>query len=173
MKCFECDAGTVERRTIHVSKELRGVTLNFPAMVDVCDGCGAWEIPIEEADSFGSALDRAYRGKLGLLSQAEIRAARERLGMSQREFARYIGVGEASVKRWELGALQDKSSDEAIRLKTDPEYARRNLEQLCERLNIQSPPAGQTVFVKGPASFNRPIAAWISVEISQRSPSSN
>lgn len=97
--------------------------------------CHAWEIPLDEAGAFGAALDAAYRKKLGLLSASEIRAARERLRMSQREFAEYIGVGEASIKRWELGALQDKSGDELIRLKTDPAYARGSFNRLCSRLS--------------------------------------
>lgn len=142
MKCFECDRGTVERRTIHVTKELRGVALSFPARVDVCDRCAAWEVPIEEAGAFGAALDAAYRKKLRLLSPGEIREARERLKMSQREFAAYAGVGEASIKRWELGALQDKSSDEVIRLKTDPEYARANYEAICRRIGVDAADAG-------------------------------
>ena len=91
-------------------------------------------VPVEHANEFGQALDAAYRQAAGLLKKEQIRAARQGLRMSQREFAEYLGVGEASVKRWELGALHDKSSDNLIRQMTDPEYARRILERLCRRL---------------------------------------
>jgi hypothetical protein len=40
--------------------------------------------------------------------------------MSQQEFANFLGVGVASVKRWELGKIQDKLHDDLIRQKTAP-----------------------------------------------------
>ncbi len=152
----------MELRTIHVSKELRGVSLSFPARVDVCENCGSWEIPLAEAGHFGAALDAAYRKKAGLLSAAQIREAREHLNMSQRQFAAYVGVGEASIKRWELGALQDKSSDEVIRLRTDPDYARRNLDEICRRLGVDAAtePERHSVFIKRPVLALRPAVSW-------------
>ncbi len=47
--------------------------------------------------------------------------------MSQSKFADYLGVGVASVKRWEMGKIQEHAMDELVRLKTEPEAARRNL----------------------------------------------
>lgn len=134
MKCFECGKGRMRRKRTLVRAELRGVKLEVPGIAEECDRCGFQTVPLDQADQFGAALDAAYRKEAGLLSKDEIRAARERLRMSQREFAEYLGVGEASVKRWETGSLQDKSSDNLIRLMTDPEFGRRNLDQLCRRL---------------------------------------
>jgi hypothetical protein len=37
--------------------------------------------------------------------------------MTQRQFAEFLRVGEASVKRWETWLVQDASSDELIRVK--------------------------------------------------------
>ncbi|PIR15264.1 MAG: hypothetical protein COV48_15340, partial [Elusimicrobia bacterium CG11_big_fil_rev_8_21_14_0_20_64_6] len=45
---------------------------------------------------------------------------------SQEEFSHYLGVGIASVKRWELGKVQDPAYDELIRLKTNYAYAQKN-----------------------------------------------
>lgn len=50
--------------------------------------------------------------------------------MSQKDFADRLKVGIASVKRWELGAIQDESSDRLIRLSTDVDEARLNLREL-------------------------------------------
>ena len=55
----ECGTGTMQRRTMPVAKELRGVLLTFSATVDVCDRCGRWEVPISEAGRFGTALEAA------------------------------------------------------------------------------------------------------------------
>jgi hypothetical protein len=38
--------------------------------------------------------------------------------MSQREFAEFLGVGPASIKRWEMGKIQDGRSNELILAKT-------------------------------------------------------
>jgi DNA-binding transcriptional regulator YiaG len=71
-----------------------------------------------------------YRTKHGLLNSNEIRRWRLRLGMSQAAFADYIGVGIASLKRWEMGRIQDASSDELIRLRTDEKAAFQNLKRI-------------------------------------------
>jgi hypothetical protein len=49
----------------------------------------------------------------------QIKAIRKLLGKNQREFAAFLGVGEASVKRWETWLVQEKSSDQLIRIKCD------------------------------------------------------
>lgn len=112
--------------------EVRGVCVEFQAEVEMCRKCGQYSIPGRVADEFGRRLDVAYRKAAGLLTVQEIIAARKRLGFkNQREFADYLGVGEASVKRWEAGALLDKSNSELIRLKTDLGTARRNAEKIA------------------------------------------
>jgi transcriptional regulator with XRE-family HTH domain len=68
------------------------------------------------------------------LTSTEIRANRALLTMTQQQFADHLGTGVASVKRWEAGQIQDKAMDELIRLKTDPETARRNLRNLEEQI---------------------------------------
>jgi DNA-binding transcriptional regulator YiaG len=60
----------------------------------------------------------AYRKKHGLLTSEEIKALRKLLQKTQTQFAQLVGVGEASVKRWETWLVQDKSSDELMRLKS-------------------------------------------------------
>ena len=56
-----------------------------------------------------------------ILTADEIRRRRKGLGMNQRDFAEYLGVGIASLKRWEGGKTRNRSSDILIRLRTDLE----------------------------------------------------
>lgn len=77
-------------------------------------------------------LADAYRRAHRLLTSEEIRSRRSSLRMTQKAFAIYLGVGEASIKRWELGAIQDESMDRYIRLKTDPDEARLNALQVSQ-----------------------------------------
>jgi hypothetical protein len=53
--------------------------------------------------------------------------------MTQSEFASYLGPGVASVRRWELGQIQDKAMDMLIRLKTYPAEARQNLRTVADQ----------------------------------------
>lgn len=134
MKCIECGKGRMLRKTARTSHEVRGIKFEVEGKVLVCPQCGFQAIPADLLGEHGRLVDEGYREAAGLLSADEILAARKSLGLNQLEFAKYLGVGEASVKRWELGALQDKSSDDLIRLKTDPAYAQKNLEEVCRRL---------------------------------------
>jgi len=71
----------------------------------------------DHLDELGRRTSDAYRERHNLLTSREIKALRMSLNMSQRQFADFLRVGEASVKRWENWKVQDASSDELIRLK--------------------------------------------------------
>ena len=152
MKCLECGKGRMRLTTARSLHEVRGVNFEVEAKALVCSHCGFQVIPPELITEHARLIDHGYRKAVGLLRADEIRAARERLGFNQLRFAEYLGVGEASVKRWELGALQDKSSDDLIRLKTDPECAKENLDQLCARLGTKAP-AGRRRATASAAQF--------------------
>jgi len=50
------------------------------------------------------------------------------MGMSREAFAKWLKAGIASVKRCELGALQDEPMDELMKVRTDPAAAMANYE---------------------------------------------
>jgi HTH-type transcriptional regulator/antitoxin MqsA len=53
----------------------------------------------------------------GLLTPAEIKAVRERVGLSQVAMAKRLGVGEKTYARWETGlCVQNRSMDNLIRI---------------------------------------------------------
>lgn len=99
-----------------------------------CPRCGYKTVDARDLDEYSTTVADAFRRKHGRLTSREIRESRARLRMSQREFAEYIGVGIASVKRWESGMVQDRAMDELLRLKTQPEYAADNSDRLIARL---------------------------------------
>ncbi|MFZ5928705.1 MAG: type II TA system antitoxin MqsA family protein [Acidobacteriota bacterium] len=139
MKCVECGKGRMQRKLTRVPHDIRGIRFEVEDRVNVCSHCGFITIPLDQADEHGRLTDQIYRRLAGILTTEEIREARRRLRMNQREFAEYLGVGEASVKRWETGVLPDKSSSDLIRLKTDPEAARANYDALRSRLGLRQP----------------------------------
>jgi DNA-binding XRE family transcriptional regulator/uncharacterized phage-associated protein len=89
----------------------------------------------EQMNSFRKISADSYREKHALLTSSQIIAYREELGMSQSAFARYLSVGEASIKRWETYYVQDTSQDELIRLKCDNASAEMNFLDVCWKRN--------------------------------------
>jgi HTH-type transcriptional regulator/antitoxin MqsA len=60
--------------------------------------------------------EETYR-QLGLLTPAEIRAGRERLGLNQQELQELLGLGGNSLSRWENGRVyQARSMDTLLRV---------------------------------------------------------
>ncbi len=130
MKCFVCNKGTFEKRPVNMTGERNGE--EFTVQVDglSCSNCDFETIDNEQSGQLTRLVSDAYRKKQVLLTGPEIKAAREKLSMSQRDFADYLGVGSASVKRWESGQIQDRAMDRLMRLRSDPEEARMNYEAL-------------------------------------------
>ncbi len=130
IRCFECSEGNLVPDTVDLTGYRDGeeFTVSVPGLR--CSVCDFKTISNEQSAEFTRAVSDAYRKAHGLLRGSEIKFLRAQLKMSQQEFASYLGVGVASVKRWECGQVQDKAMDELIRLKADINAARNNLEAL-------------------------------------------
>ena len=129
MNCLRC--GTqLKKSTTMMDGEYAGERYRVPAEAMVCPDCGYATLHARQIDAFSTKVADAYRKRHGLLTSSEIRRIRSRLRMSQEEFAAYLGVGVASVKRWELGKVQEKSMDDLVRIKCSLASARQNLARL-------------------------------------------
>jgi putative zinc finger/helix-turn-helix YgiT family protein len=92
-----------------------------------CPACGEVLYGPEAAAIRHQAVCRA----LGLLSPAQIKAVRERLGPDQEDFARLTGIGVATLSRWERGRLfQTRALDRYLRLLDALPQGARFLESL-------------------------------------------
>jgi len=128
MTCFECGEGNLVEGKVTLASKRNGDSVTVEMMGYRCDKCGFQTVDSKQSAQLTQLVSDAYRRAHQLLTGKEIRNRRSRLGMTQKSFADYIGVGIASVKRWELGQIQDRAMDQLIRLKTDPQCARQNLE---------------------------------------------
>ena len=130
MTCIQCGNAQLKRQRARVKGEIKGerFLVSMPALV--CASCGCTTVDGTDMPEYMRRLGDAYRARHGLLTSGEIRQRRQQLGMSQADFAEYLRVGVASLKRWEMGKVQDESSDELMRLRTDEGAARRNLTQI-------------------------------------------
>ena len=82
----------------------------------VCPKCGFKTVPRQKAADFALRIADAYRKAHGLLTGLEIKALRVKLGMTQRQFNEFLGIREGSVKRWELGEIQDPAMNRLMLL---------------------------------------------------------
>jgi putative zinc finger/helix-turn-helix YgiT family protein len=78
--------------------------------------CAACDVSTLHDDS-DEILQDALRKHMRLLHPAELRAARESLGLKQKELADLTGCASESLSRWETGAvLQSRAYDRLLRL---------------------------------------------------------
>ena len=123
-ECLKCGGTMHEHSGLSFEGEVRDETVSFVMAGLKCEACGRQTVPGSEMQEFMRRAADAYRVRHRLLTSETIRSRRNALGMTQEEFAEWLPAGVASVRRWELGAVQDDAMDELIRLKTDPDEAR-------------------------------------------------
>jgi putative zinc finger/helix-turn-helix YgiT family protein len=130
LDCVQCPDGKLVEQVVEISGERNGekFTVRVPGIA--CPKCGFSTIDNKQSTKFTQAVSDAYRSAHGLLTSSDLKSLRQKMEMNQLDFARYLGVGPASLKRWECGQIQDKAMDELIRLKTDPAVALRNAHEL-------------------------------------------
>jgi putative zinc finger/helix-turn-helix YgiT family protein len=110
--------------------------IEIPALeVSRCHTCG--ELIFD--DHVDDQINAALRSYLKLLTPAQIRAAREKLQLTQAELAEKLGVAEATVSRWETGALiQSRAVDNLMRVYFAVPRAREILNGITQDPNLGS-----------------------------------
>lgn len=116
MEKLKCPLGHLEIGVKTVKKEVRfrGVDLLINAEMNVCRECGYEFASVEQTAAMQKTIADAYRRSQGLVTGEQIRAGRKKLGLSQKDLAKRMGVGIASIKRWEGGLIQSKSMNTAL-----------------------------------------------------------
>ena len=89
----------------------------------------------------------AYRQQHGLLTTAELDRLRRNLGMTWKQFAEFVGIGIATLKRWMGGEIQTPAYNSLVRLRADLRFAEQATNDLIVRLTENSGCAQQTVEV--------------------------
>jgi len=107
--------------------DVRGESIPVMAEFFSCRECGGEFQNTRGTDQLDAAY-REYRSRHGMLQPEEIKDWRSRYGLTQREVADLLGLGGATLSRYENGALQDASHEKMLRLAMDP----RNLAKLLE-----------------------------------------
>ena len=87
--------------------------MSLPALrVHECSSCGSVTLD----DDANRKVSDALRTAAGLLTPTQIRDGREALGLSQKQLADYLKVGEHTLARWEKGVqIQQLAHDMLLR----------------------------------------------------------
>jgi putative zinc finger/helix-turn-helix YgiT family protein len=116
--CGKCGEQAVERDSLPYSTVVqydgRSYAVDVPDLrVPCCKNCGDMVFD----DSANDQVTDALRRLVGLLPPDRIRSNRESLGLTQRDFANLLGMGESTVSRWETSSqIQQRSLDRLMRL---------------------------------------------------------
>lgn len=159
--CSKCDnmVGAILKNKDE-EYEIRKDKFHINAEVFFCPYCNE-ELFDEEVDSKNlEKVYNLYREKYNLLTVAQIKAIREKYGLSQRAISRLLDWGEVTYSRYENGALQDSVHNEVMELINDPKnmleiykknssalsfYVRDGLEKRLDML-ISNNTAGNVIF---------------------------
>lgn len=120
--CPYCEKETKQELVKEIQDfEVRGENIPVEVTYYHCFNCGDnYELPqAPDEDPFNIAY-RLYRDQKGLLQPEEIKAYRTKLGLTQKEFSQILGIGIATLNRYENGALQSDAHDNIIRLCIEP-----------------------------------------------------
>ena len=130
MQCLKCGEAELIQGNVTLQGERQGELFDVSLRGWKCPSCNYQTVDSKQSAGFTKLVSDAYRRAHRLLTGREIKALRRRMKMTQKQFAEHVGVGVASLKRWELGQVQERAMDQLMRLKTDPQAARQNLEAI-------------------------------------------
>lgn len=82
--------------------------------ITVCKKCGEEVFNKDKDGMLLEKLNNRYRIEHDLLFPSDIRKLREMYSLTQREFSKLLGFGDATISRYENGAIQDKSVNDFI-----------------------------------------------------------
>lgn len=117
MKTKTCPMGhgPMEMRQLKKTTTFRDVDLTVDVTTFVCPECSMTASDIKTAGQVQRQISDAYRKKMTLLTGNEIRSLRQAKKLTQDALANLMGVGVASIKRWELGSIQSSSMDNLLK----------------------------------------------------------
>jgi putative zinc finger/helix-turn-helix YgiT family protein len=118
--CPDCGAMMCERRGL-LHLPVNGEDVAAPDVPHLrCPRCREVVLRMDQARELRQRAFETYRRVYGLLAADEIRAIRERHGLTQAQLARLLRLGANTLSRWEAGRIvQTAAMDVLLRLVRD------------------------------------------------------
>ena len=132
--CYKCNHYVDYNVSLVKEKiEVRGVFVNVQIYKCSCKDCGEEVYVYEYEKKNDLIVFDAYKKQVGLLTSEQIKAIRKKRDMSQVDLAKFLGIGEKDIARYESGSIQNRSIDNMIRLVDDDVAYKRMLVVLYDR----------------------------------------
>lgn len=133
--CDNCDSlveyEIIEKKEVY---NLRGDLIEINSYVAKCKRCNSELFePYLENENL-KQLYRKYAKKHNLILPEDIKSMREKYDVSQTLFAIILGIGEATIERYESGSLPSKSISNLIKSAENPLFFSRMLENNKSKL---------------------------------------
>ena len=129
--CPICEEGYLKPELGSNTVEYRGRSDNLEFHFSVCDACGSEQSDVDGLRKNKRATIKFRKRVDGLLTGAQVRSIRKKLGLSQAEAARIFGGGPVAFSKYESDDVtQSAAMDKLLRLANEiPEAAKflRNL----------------------------------------------
>ena len=135
--CMTCTAVitpvlSTRRETI----AFRGECFEIDAKAANCPACGESFLTAESHDANLAALQQAYREAHSLVSPDEIKAIRQKYGLSQAKFAKVLGLGAKTITRYENGYIPDEAYSNLIQFSADPNNMMEHIQRRENHLEL-------------------------------------
>jgi len=131
---------------------VRGELITVRTIYYRCPNCGSNFDIITPEDSYDplAAAYEEYRCRKGMVQPAQIKEFRKKYGLSQKDLADLLGIGVATLSRYENGALQEEAHDQLLQFGMDPhnliilvekstKLSEDKRQQLIQKLNLEDP----------------------------------
>ena len=118
--CPACGTTMVEKRS-SLRVPINGEEISVPSALHLsCSSCGEIVLRFRDSTRLYQEAIAIYRKKHRLLAADDIRAIRERFGLTQADLARLLRLGANTISRWESGRnVQTAAMDILLRLIRD------------------------------------------------------
>lgn len=135
--CEKCDKMVNPKvETTEMIFEIKGEEIKINGERIYCDECGE-ELFVK--DLINNNLKKAYKKYSiahNLILPDEIKDIRNTYGLSQVLFSKILGLGEATIKRYESGSLVSPKNSEIIKSSSNPKIMRKMLEDNKENISL-------------------------------------
>ncbi len=130
-----------EVQTVEVldTEEFKGLDVEFQSVYEYCQEADRFLEDEEMIRANSLAMKDSYRSAEGLLTSEEIVEIREQYKVSQKDFAKILGWGQATITRYENHQVQDRVHDDVLRkMKYDPQWFLQMLERAKETISTKA-----------------------------------
>ncbi len=115
--------------------EIKDETISTESKIAICKSCGneLFEPYLENENL--KQVYREYARRKNLVLPDEIKKIRKKYGVSQKLFAIILGVGKATIERYETGAIPSSLISELIKKSKEPQFFLDLLEKNKENIS--------------------------------------